>query len=60
MKPTMILAILALLVFAWMFRYEVIVGGSTQLIVRLDRWTGSLYELNHEQLDWVRVDGGKK
>ena len=42
MKPALIFAAVALAVFAWMFRYDVVpvrpVGA-----IKLDRWTGATY-----------------
>ena len=55
MKPALILATVALLIFAWMFRYEVIMGGPGLIVLKLDRWTGSLYLLNPEA-GWERID----
>jgi hypothetical protein len=42
MKAAMILACVALLLFAWMFRYEVS-GQVGPRPVMLDRWTGNTY-----------------
>jgi hypothetical protein len=54
MKSALILATLALLVFAWMFRYDMITVGSSNALVRLDRWTGNLYEYTGD--GWLRAD----
>jgi len=48
MKPAIVIASLALLLFAWMCRYEVSgyvgngEGGPSRPVV-LDRWTGTVY-----------------
>lgn len=50
------LACVAVAIFGWMFRYEVLVVGTSRApIVRLDRWTGYLYEFNTIE-GWVRFD----
>jgi hypothetical protein len=44
MKPALLLAAVALVVLAWMFRYEIIIGGPSHgMVLQLDRWTGNLY-----------------
>ena len=55
MKPALLLATIALLVFTWMFRYDVIVGGSSRMVLKLDRWTGALYILAPGK-GWERFD----
>lgn len=36
--------VLALVVFAWMFRYGVVsTGGATSVALVTDRWTGTVY-----------------
>ena len=69
MKPALILAGLALLLFAWMFRYEVSgqVGFGSDATVRpvmLDRWTGTtyVYYMNPAELKymggWAEIEQG--
>lgn len=72
MKPAMILASLAMLLFAWMFRYEIsghvgLSGESNGLVrpVMLDRWTGKtyIYFMNPAEMrfigDWAEIKPGQ-
>ena len=57
MKPWLIVATVALLVFAWMFRYEVTAFGPRQaLVLKLDRWTGHIEQWDYESRKWQRFD----
>jgi len=62
MKPAFILATVALLVFAWMFRYDVhsIHGGpdSHLFTLRYDRWTGEVYVFVRSDGTWVPFGRG--
>lgn len=59
MKPWLILATVALLVFAWMFRYDVYTtvpsGDYSRFTLKYDRWTGVLYVLAPGE-GWERFD----
>jgi len=57
MKPWLILATVALLVFAWMFRYEVVaIGPQRTAVLKLDRWTGRIEWWNEKFKEWERWD----
>ena len=53
MKPALILAAVALAVFARMFRFEV-VGLGVPMAIKLDRWTGNTSYFYRGQ--WSRIE----
>ncbi len=62
MKPWLILAIVALLLFAWMFRYDVHTtapgDGYQRLTLKYDRWTGEVYVFLSADVTWVPYGRG--
>ena len=55
-----LLAIIAIALFAWMMRYDIVVVGSGEVrkfsvsIYKLDRWTGKVSEAVHSRVEMVR------